>query len=101
MRQGVSDYKIERTLTEKGLDQASARAVVDNLSRIRAEAIRKAARKNMAIGAIVCIIGLVVTIGSYSAAAASSTGGSYVVAWGAVIFGGTQFFRGLSQHGQR
>jgi hypothetical protein len=36
--------------------------------------------------------GLIVTIVSFNAA---SGGGSYVVAYGAIIFGGIQFFRGL------
>jgi hypothetical protein len=48
-------------------------------------------------GLVIMIIGIVITVGSYSAASNSPTGGTYVVAWGAIIFGGLQFFRGLSE----
>jgi hypothetical protein len=53
--------------------------------------------RNMAIGAIVCIIGIVVTAGTYSAASSGGGGGHYVVASGAIIFGGFQFLKGLFQ----
>jgi hypothetical protein len=39
--------------------------------------------------------GTVVTIATYSAAASSPTGGRYIVAWGAIVFGIIDFFRGL------
>ncbi len=55
-------------------------------------AARDAASKNMLIGGLWCGGGLIVTIATYSAA---SGGGSYVVAWGAILFGGIQFMRGL------
>lgn len=47
------------------------------------------------IGLIIMVIGIAVTFFSYQSAASSPTGGSYVVAWGAIIFGGLQFLRGL------
>jgi hypothetical protein len=55
-------------------------------------AIRAAANKNMLVGGLWCAGGILVTALTYSAA---SGGGSYVVAWGAIVFGGIQFFRGL------
>jgi len=101
MRQGESNYQIEKKLVEQGLAQDVARAIVRNLSdernRQMSQAHRDAALKNMAIGGVVCVIGLIITIGSYSAASSSATGGSYVVAWGAVLFGGFQFLKGLFQ----
>ena len=33
-------------------------------------------------------------------AAAATGGGKYVVAWGAIVFGAIQFFRGLIQSGE-
>ena len=50
--------------------------------------------RNMAVGGIVCAIGVLVTVGTYSAA---SPGGHYVVAWGAIVVGGFQFLKGLFQ----
>jgi hypothetical protein len=44
-------------------------------------------------GALWCIGGILLTVGSYSAA---SGGGTYVIAWGAILFGALQFFKGLA-----
>ena len=55
--------------------------------------------RNMAIGGVICLIGILVTVGTYSAAASSRGGGHYVVAWGAILFGGIQFLKGLIQLG--
>lgn len=41
-------------------------------------------------GGIVCIVGIGVTVATYSVA---SNGGTYVVAWGAMIFGAIEFIR--------
>ena len=51
--------------------------------------------KNMIVGAVWCIVGIVITAATYGAA--SRRGGTYVVAWGAIIFGGFQFLKGLLQ----
>ncbi|EEF60039.1 hypothetical protein Cflav_PD3098 [Pedosphaera parvula Ellin514] len=56
------------------------------------EATRAVANRYMLVGGLWCIGGILVTAISYSSAAG---GGSYVVAWGAIIFGGIRFFRGL------
>ncbi len=53
-------------------------------------------QRNMVIGGIVCLIGIVITLGTMSAAMQSG-GGQYIIAWGAVVFGGFQFFRGWMQ----
>jgi hypothetical protein len=55
-------------------------------------AVHAYANKHMLIGGLWCIGGLLVTALSYGAAIG---GGSYVVAWGAIVFGAIQFFRGL------
>lgn len=47
----------------------------------------------MMIGGLWCIGGIFVTVVTYSAA--TSRGGVYVVAWGAILFGGYRFLRGL------
>jgi hypothetical protein len=56
---------------------------------------KETAKKNMLYGALWFIGGTVVTVGTLMAA---SGGGSYVVAWGAIIFGGIQFVQGLYQY---
>ncbi len=58
------------------------------------KATRAVGGKNMLYGALWCIGGILVTALTYSAA---SSGGTYVVAWGAILFGGIQLLRGLFQ----
>ena len=67
-------------------EAAAAEPVID-------DALRAAAQRQMLSGAITCVAGIVITIGSYAFAA---PGGSYLVAWGAIVFGAIRFFRGLS-----
>jgi uncharacterized protein YgiM (DUF1202 family) len=55
----------------------------------------RSGKSNMILGGVICIIGIVVTVGTYSAA--SSGGGSYYVAWGAIVFGGYRFVTGIIQ----
>ena len=93
MKANVSDEVIRSKLAEQGLSNEAARVVVANLRRAK----RKAAQKDMAIGAGFCIVGLMITIATYAAATSSRGGGSYFVAWGAIIFGALQFFRGLAR----
>jgi hypothetical protein len=49
----------------------------------------------MAIGGGVAVAGGLITLATYSAA---SGGGIYVVTWGALVFGGDQFLKGLYQY---
>src|SRR5262245_46867146 len=97
MGQNVPEREIERQLVGKGLDAESASIVVRNLRDVQTDAVRSAGKKNMIYGALWCVGGTLVTVITYASAASSPTGGSYVVAWGAIVFGAIQFFRGLSQ----
>jgi hypothetical protein len=51
--------------------------------------------RQMLYGGIVCVAGIVVTGVTYLAASGPG-GGTYLVAWGAILFGGLRFFRGLT-----
>jgi hypothetical protein len=55
-------------------------------------------QSNMLVGALVCIGGILVTAITYSAV--KETGGTYIIAWGAIVFGAIQFFRGLFQNAE-
>jgi hypothetical protein len=50
---------------------------------------------DMVVGGLACLFGIVVTAATYSIAASSSKGGKYVVAWGAIVFGGIRFLKGM------
>lgn len=96
MRDGASNQEIQKALMEQGVDEESAGIIVTQLNELRDQQAKEAGQKNMMFGALWCIGGIVVTALTYSAA---SEGGSYVVAWGAIIFGAVQFFRGMFQTG--
>ena len=49
---------------------------------------------DMMVGGAWCIGGIVVTAATYNSAAQSG-GGHYFIAWGAIVFGGAQFLKGL------
>lgn len=51
--------------------------------------------RDLKVGALWCIGGIIVTAVTYSNATASPSGGHYIIAWGAILFGGIQFLKGL------
>jgi len=57
--------------------------------------LRAVAVRSMIFGALWCVGGSVVTYFSYETAIAQAHGGTYLVTWGAIIFGFIQFLRGL------
>ncbi len=57
---------------------------------------RKRGMRQIVIGAVVFVIGLVITVATYSSASSSPTGGTYVVAYGPMILGVVYVIRGLS-----
>lgn len=56
------------------------------------EAAERAAKGAAGIGLVIFVVGIVITLGTYSAA---GPGGGFVVAWGAIAFGGYRLVRGL------
>lgn len=92
--QKKTDVEVKQILVEQGLREEDAKIVISNLQAQMKEAKSKAADKNMLYGALWCIGGLLVTFLTYSAA---SGGGHYIVAWGAVVWGGWQFLKGVYQ----
>jgi predicted ABC-type sugar transport system permease subunit len=100
MRQGVASDVIEKSLIKQGLEAQKAATIVSNLKQAKAKGLKDAGRKNMLYGVMWCLGGIVVTALSYQAAA-NSGGGRYVLAWGAILFGGIQFVRGMIQSSGR
>ncbi|HEX2618173.1 MAG TPA: hypothetical protein VHL57_11565 [Flavobacteriales bacterium] len=84
-------------LVEGGFSQEEASGMVSSiLHTIRARQTEREqqARKDMLIGGIILVIGIAVTVITHYNA---SGGGSYVVAWGAIIFGAIRFFSGMAK----
>jgi hypothetical protein len=61
------------------------------------ETPRAAAHNRMVSGALWCVGGIVVTVFSYMFAASGPGGGTYIIAWGAIVFGAIRFFRALTE----
>jgi hypothetical protein len=94
LRQGVARSEIEAALTERGLSAEKAATVANDLEQRTASAAKIAGRKNMLYGSLWCAGGVAATAATYRAA---GDGGTFVIAWGAMLFGGIQFIRGLLQ----
>lgn len=94
-----SPREARNRLVNLGLDEASAATLVGKLMDARREALveakRKSAGKNIGFGLLWFVGGALVTLATYSSA--SSGGGKYIVAWGAILFGGIQALMGLFQ----
>jgi hypothetical protein len=56
---------------------------------------RKRGMRQVITGSVLFVIGLVITIATYSSASSSPTGGTYFVAWGPMIFGIIAIIRGV------
>ena len=88
-----SAQDVKNVLLQQGYSQESANTVVDALVKTMADNGKKKASSDMKIGAAVCIIGIIVTVVTYDMV--KNKGGTYFVAYGAIIFGAIQFLRGL------
>ena len=94
MRDGVAPSEIQKGLTKRGLGAEAAATVVGDLEQAKAEAHGGAGRKDMIYGSLWLLAGLGVTAYTYLAAERAG-GGTYILFWGAILFGGFQFLRGL------
>jgi hypothetical protein len=79
-----SSSEVKQVLVNEGVDEESATIVVDNLELQIKEVKKEQANKDMLYGALWCVGGIVMT--------AADIG---FIFWGAIVFGGYQFFRGL------
>ena len=91
----VSSFDTMTMLTQRGVDTDTAFAAIEKVENQLNGVDRKAGRKDMIWGALWFIGGSLVTLITYSNASSSPSGGRYTVAYGAIIFGLIQFFRGV------
>ena len=78
-------------------DAAGNEGFIDGQSHLKQiiSASKETGKKNMLRGSLWFIGGIVVTVGSLML---TSSGGTYIVSWGAIIFGGLQLLQGLYQY---
>ena len=99
---GYPPKEIQRKLVEGGMEADAAGEIVRKLGRHMNIGSGRAPQQtpnqsgsgDMLYGGLFCVVGVVITVGSYMAAAQSG-GGKFVIAWGAIVFGGMRFVRGL------
>jgi len=84
---------IVKELTDRGLQPDVASRIVGETQSVLKKARAEKYRKRMARGALWTIAGVILTCGSYIFA--SETGGSYLLCYGAIIFGLIDFVVGL------
>lgn len=88
----ASEETVKKELCEQGINEDDAQIVIANVVKQIKEARLKHAKDDMKYGAIWCIGGLIVTGVTYMLA---ENGGSYIVTWGAILWGGWQYLRGV------
>lgn len=94
VKEKKSPEEVKANLIEIGVDSESADTIISNLQAQISAVKKERANKDMIFGALWCIGGIIVTAVTYQAA---SGGGTYVVAWGAIIFGAVQFIKGVAK----
>ena len=82
---GKSGAEVEQLLQAQGLDAESAGIVVSNLEGQIKQAKNAHAKKDMLYGALWCVGGTALTLADVG-----------FIFWGAIIFGGIQFFKGVA-----
>ena len=68
--------------------QAQAYAKRQVAGRFASRTSRPGALRAVIVNGIICLVGVAITIGTYEEAASSPRGGTYTIAWGAILFGG-------------
>ena len=97
INQGKSKAQIETELKSTGLGQEGVSSVVNRVFQLRKKANRDVAGRNIVFGALWCVGGTLFTALSYQMASEHPGGGTYFIAWGALLFGGIQLLKGLGQ----
>ena len=85
VNQKLSGDEARNGLLAKGIDSESASVIVENLEDQIKEAKKSKANKDMLYGALWCVGGIIATVADIG-----------FVFWGAILFGGIQFFKGLA-----
>jgi hypothetical protein len=90
---------LQRTCRIDPASEATAEALHRHREDI-AEARRRKGSRRMLVGFLIAAVGGIVTAVTYARAASSPTGGHYVVAWGAILFGILLIISGLVELSQ-
>jgi hypothetical protein len=82
--QDKNSYEVKQALMEKGMSEESALSLIEALDDKIEKSENGAHNNNILIGGLIFFAGLVATFAHLG-----------YVFWGAIVFGGIQFFRGI------
>ena len=77
------------------LDEATVRRGVEAQAGENKRFRRDHYRRHLLVGGGLCALGLVITVGTFAAAATSREGGSYVITYGLIFAGAMDFLYGV------
>lgn len=84
-----------KALMEKGISKENAEAINQELLNQSNRQEREQAKRNMLIGGVLFIIGVIITFGTFFIAQGSPFGGFVIATGGMILGGGGMFVRGL------
>jgi hypothetical protein len=112
LQQGSSPDAVKGRIIGRGMSPEIASAIVQKAVAFRSKANNREADDSrfgsrvtqssrnesgsgdMLVGGLICAVGILITAASYGSAAGG--GGTYVVAWGAILFGAIKFLKGVA-----
>ena len=74
LRQGKTPTEVEDALVEKGIERSTVTIVVDKLTVAQPNVNKEEGTKNMMIGGLICLVSIVITAATYSAASGGGAG---------------------------
>jgi hypothetical protein len=87
---GQDSYEVKKALIARGVDEVNAALIIDRIEEELESRNKQEAIKDMLYGALWCIGGTVATLADFG-----------FVFWGAIVFGGIQFFQGVYKYTNR
>ncbi len=93
LESGTSKESLVDRLARGGVQYHEAVSFVDEIDRIRRTQRRNGAHNSIIWGIVILAVAGAITVGSYIAAA---PGGTYLITWGAMIWGGIKILTGLA-----
>lgn len=94
VKAGTSREAIVQELIQRGYETGMARDLVGGVARKQASSARKSALVYLIVGIVITLLAIGTSISSYNTA---QQGGTYVICWGAAVFGLYLAIRGVLQ----
>jgi hypothetical protein len=87
---GKNNEELHKLLLSKGLDDTNSKLIIEKLEEVSIK-LKNNFDSEMLTGGLVFCIGVFVTLATLNK---GINGGSYIIAWGAILFGALRFYNG-------